>query len=213
MKRSLLASAAVPALLAYADPAWAQAPCGGVNFTPTLGANCLLEPGTPSYAATAVALAPGASATDVMCLTGSATKTVKLQQIRISGSATTTVQIPVLITKHASANTGGTAATSSALPVPYALDSTNPTVSATTQAWTGPPTIADSTPGYIDSGNVSFALVAATGAGSVLAFDYLGRNYMQAPTLRGIAQQVCINFGTTTVTSGNVNLHMKWTEF
>lgn len=192
----------------------AEAQCisvGGVNTVPQVGVSCLSEPTVDTYAATSVGLVPAAAATDIACLTGSATRVVRLQAVRVSGSGTA-ISVPVLIMKHASANTGGTAATSTALPVPYALDSTDATVTATTTAYTANPTIADSSPGIIDNGNLG--VVATTVGAAVqpyLLFDYSSRNFSEAPTLRGVAQQICVNLNGTTPTA-LLNISFRWTE-
>lgn len=198
----------------WASPALAQG-ClgvGGVNTVPQIGVSCLSEPTTDTYAATGVGIVPAASATDIACLTGSATKIIRVQRIRVSGTAGTLVTLPVLITKHISANTGGTAATGTALPVPYPLDSTDAAVSATATAYTANPTVVDSAAGIISAATISLNTTAALVAQGELHFDWFARNYAEAPTLRGIAQQVCVNLNGISITSGLVNISFIWTE-
>lgn len=209
MKRLLLI---IGLLLGCLVPAAAQTACGGVNYTPTLGVTCLLEPTGASYSATSVGLVPAASATDIACLTGVAGKVVRLQYVRLSGSAGTLINVPVTLMKHASVNTGGTPATSTALPVPYAQDSTNAAAGASTTAWTANPTIPDATPGIIDNGVLPLSATGTLLGNPGLLFDYTERNFMQAPILRGVAQQICVNFNSTSITSGVVNTTFKWTE-
>lgn len=193
-------------------PVHAQATqCGGVNFTPTPGVVCALEPIGPSYGATSVALVPAASATDIACITGAANKVIRVQIISISGTAGTAVTVPVLITKHVSANSGGTLATSTALPVPYTLDPNNSAGVATTQAWTANPTINDANPGILDSGVVSL-VTTSSGVGFPTKFDYQERNFIQAMILRSAAQQVCVNLNSTSITSGLLYITFRWTE-
>ena len=137
MKRLLLS---LSFLLGLATTAFAQQPCigvGSVTIAPQPGITCVQDSILPTYSATSIGLAPGAAPTDIACLTGSATKTIRVKQVRVSGVAGTAINITVVVTKHVSANTGGTPATGTALPVPYPLDSTFPTVSATATAWTG----------------------------------------------------------------------------
>jgi hypothetical protein len=146
------------------------------------------------------------------CITGSATKVIRVQYVGVSGSGTA-ISIPILLMKRASANTGAASALTTALPVPYSLDSTNAAASATTLAWiTANPTITDSSPGILDSGILG--LVATTvGAGVApgLTFDYTGRNYNQAIVLRGVAQQLCVN-GNTIAQTSLLNITFRWTE-
>lgn len=212
MKRTLLALGLLLGLVASAA---AQTGCigvGGVNTVPQVGVSCLSEPTTPTYAATGIGIAPASSATDIACITGSATRTVRVQSIRVSGSAGTLINVPVVITKHATANTGGTATTGTALPVPYRLNSTDPAPTATTTAYTANPTIADAAPGIIDAGVLVLTATGTLAGNTGTLFDYSGRNFMEAPTLRGIAQQVCVNLNGTSPSSGLVHVSFKWTE-
>lgn len=211
MKKFLLSLALLLGLCAQASAQGCIA-VGGVNSVPQTGVVCQSEPTTDTYAATGVGIAPASTATDVACITGSATKVVRLQRIRVSGTAGTLITVPVLITKHASANTGGTAATGTALPVPYPLDSTDATVSATTTAYTANPTITDSTPGIIAAATLSLNTTSALVGQGEVALDWASRNYMEAPTLRGIAQQLCVNLNATSPSSGLVNVTFVWTE-
>lgn len=185
---------------------------GGVNSVPQVGVTCLSEPSVTTYAATGIGIVPASSATDIACITGSSTKVVRLQRIRVSGSAGTLITIPVVLTKHASANTGGTAAVTTALPVPYALDSANAAATATTTAYTANPTISDAAPGLISSVTLSLNTTSALVGQGETSFDWLGHNYMQPPTLRGVAQQICINLNATSPSSGLMNVTFVWTE-
>lgn len=216
MKRILLALGLVGALLA---PASAQVTtfgggcvaANGVNSVPRSGVSCPSDSIAPTYAATSIGLVPASGATDVACLTGSATTVVRLQGVRVSGTAGTLVSLPVVITKHASANTGGTLATSTALPVPYKYDTQNPAPTATTAAWTVSPTIADSTPGILDAGIVTLNVTTAAG-GAPNNFTWFTRAYNEPPVLRGVAQQVCVNLNGVSVSSGLLAISFFWTE-
>lgn len=190
----------------------AQAQCisvGGVNNVPQPGMVCLSEPSVASYIATGIAIVPASAATDIACITGSATKTVRVEQVRVVGTGTA-ITIPVVLTKHAAANTGGTATTGGAIPVPYPLDSTNVTVSATTIAYTANPTITDATPGVVDAQFLGLAATTTSTAGNV-TFNYTDRLFMQAPVLRGIAQQLCVNLNATSPTA-SLTVSFRWTE-
>lgn len=185
---------------------------GGVNSVPQVGVVCQSEPTTDSYVATGVGIAPASTATDIACLTGSATRIIRVQRIRVSGTAGTLITLPVLITKHVSANTGGTAATGTALPVPYPLDSTDATVTATATAYTANPTIVDAAAGIIAAATLSLNTTSALVGQGEVEFNWVSRNFMEPPTLRGIAQQVCVNLNSTSPSSGLVNVTFAWTE-
>lgn len=209
MKRIILS---LGLLLGLTVSAFAQCVgVGSINNAPPPGINCQTEPVITTYAAMGYGIAPAASATDVACITGSATKVVRVQKVKVSGTAGTLVTLPILLTKHTVANTGGTPAATTALPVPYPLDSTNAAASATTTAYTANPTV-DSTAGRIDAVTASFNTTAALVNGPAAVFDYTGQRYSQAPVLRGVAQQVCVNLGGISVSSGLLAVSFEWTE-
>lgn len=208
MKRTLLA---LGLLLGLAAPASAQCvTAAGINTIPTPGQNCLFESIVNTFAATSVALVPAASATDIACITGSASTVVRVLSIKVGGTAGTAIATPVLITKHTSLNTGGTAATSTALPVPYRIDSTDNAPTATTTAYTANPTIADSSPGIVDGAIVTFPVV--TGGATSAAFSFTTHIYNEPPTLRSASQQVCVNLNGVSVSTGSLTISFLWTE-
>lgn len=212
MKRFLLSLAL---LALWACPASAQCVgVGGINTVPVPGVSCTQESIVPTYFATSIGLVPGAAPTDIACLTGSATRVVRLKQVRVSGTAGTAINIVAVLTKHASANTGGTAATTTALPVPYAADSTFTAPTATTTAYTANPTITDAAPGLVSAQTVFLAATAtATNGTSALFYWDDGGPALSPPVLRGIAQQLCVNLnGVTTPSSGLMTVTFQWTE-
>ena len=152
----------------------------------------------------------------MICLAGSATKTVTLQQIRLSGTAATLVTLPITLVRRAAANTGGTAATTTANPANNISkrDTTNGTASAVPIAYSANPTITDSSPTYLDSAALTLPVTTAGVATVPLDFDYRLSNVglQQAVVLRGIAQQVCLNFNAVSVTSGVLSGTLVWTE-
>jgi hypothetical protein len=213
MKRFLLT---LGLWLGLAGLAQAQAPaCGGINFVPQPGLVCILDSTTPTYAATSIGLVPGTAPTDIACLRGSATKTIRVKQARVSGTAGTAINIVAVLTKHVTIDTGGTPATTTALPVPYPLDTTFPTVTATAIAWTVNPTITDAAPGLLSAQTV-FLPVTSTAANGQAAIFYWddGGPATSPPTLRGIAQEICVNLnGVTAPSSGLMTVSFMWTEY
>lgn len=209
MKRTLLA---LGLLLGLATTASAQCVAvGGVNSVPQTGVTCPSEPSVATYGAMGYGIIPVSSATDVACITGSATKVVRLQSVQVSGTAGTLVSLPVLLNKHTVANTGGTAAVTTALPVPMKLDSRSPTATATTTAYTANPTI-DATAAQMDVITTTLTTTGTTVSSTKAFFDYKSRPYMEAPTLRGVAQQYCVNLGAVSVSSGLLAVSFLWTE-
>lgn len=212
MRKLLLSLAFGLGLLSAAQ---AQVPCigiSGVNSSPQIGITCAQEPAVVSYSASSVSIVPAASATDLICVTGAANIVIRMQRIVVSGSAGTAVGLPVSITKNALADTAGTQATGTALPVAYPLDSTNAAAKATFQANTTNPTINDTSPGIIGTRQLNLPTTAAGSGSGAAEFNWSGLRYSQAPLLRGVAQQVCVNLNGVSVTSGKVNADFWWTE-
>ncbi len=205
--RKLLALAL---LGAFAAPAAAQ-----VNTVPQVG----LITGTlpkATYRAVSIGLVPVASATDIFCIAGSATKTVKVTGFTIRGTAGTLVSVPVAIVKRASVDTGGTAAGTIANPANTITkaDSTIGAATATLIAYTANPTITDSSPTYLAAGYVTLPTVAAGTNVPVTDFTF-GANlpqFTQQLVLRGAAEQTCVNLQAATISSGVVNITIGWTE-
>lgn len=207
MKRLLLIGALIGAMLA---PAAAQ-----INTVASTGLTTGYL-GRSTYSAAFFGLVPAASATDVVCIAGSATKTVKVMNIKISGSAGTLVSLPLVLLRRVTVDTGGTAGTTTANPANTISkrDTTIGTASAVPISYTANPTITDSAPTYIDSVMVT---LPTTAAGTVIVpavFDF-GKdveNFLQPPILVGVAAQICVNLGAVSVSSGVLNGSITWTE-
>ena len=168
-----------------------------------------------TYSAGFIGLVPAAATTDLLCIAGSATKNVAVQIIKISGSGTA-ISVPVTLVKRASADTGGTAASTTANPANNISkrDSGNATATATVIAYTANPTIVDSSPTYVDSQNMG---VVATTVGAVAqptTFNFASNNadLLQPLILHGVTEQACLNLNATSATallSGSIT----WTEY
>ena len=209
MKKFLLSLAL---FLGLASAASAQCVgAGGINNVPQPGIVCGSEPIAASFSATTSGFAIASTASDVACITGSATKTVRIQQIRLSGSAGTQVVIPALLIRRATVDSAGT----SVVMTPYAMDTNNvaSTVSAVAY-YTANPTINDTAPNMLDA--ASWVLQKTDGTNGAIApytlFDWTERNFMQAPIIRGTSQQLCINVGLTSPSASLAQISYKWTE-
>ncbi len=168
-----------------------------------------------TYSAAFIGLVPPASATDTICLAGSATKTVKLTGVRLSGSAATLITVPITLIRRASVATGGTAALTTANPANNISprDTNNATATAVPISYTAVPTITDSSPTYLDSASLTIPVTSAGTVSEPLVFDYSPvQTLLQPVTLRGVAQQVCLNFNTVSISSGLLNGSLTWTE-
>lgn len=187
---------------------------GGVNSVPQVGIACQTDSIVPTYTAVSIALTPGAAPTDIACLSGSATRTIRVKQIRVAGTAGTAININTYLIKHIVADSGGTPATGTALPAPYPLDSTFAAATATTQAWTANPTINDANPGEVSAQTIFLpqTTTAANGTTAIFYWDDGGPS-LSPPVLRGVAQQICVNLNAvTTPSSGLMTIAFMWTE-
>jgi len=189
-----------------------------VNYVPQFGVTSgYLAKAT--YSSGFFGLVTASSATDVLCITGSASKIVRLVEIKIGGSGTA-ITLPVTLVRRATPDSGGTAATTTANPGVVTQiasrdtgQSPNTSASATLISYTANPTINDSAPVYLDSHALSLAAATAAGSG-IVDFNYglWNNDNIQPPTLRGTSQQICVNFNSTTITSPLITGVVTWTE-
>lgn len=192
-----------------------------VNFVPQAGITSGYY-AKQTYSSAFFGLVPVTGATDVVCIAGSATKTVRLVDVKLSGTvATAAITFPIQIVRRATADTAGTAATTTANPgvaTQIASRDTgqglNTSSTATLISYTANPTINDTAPVYLDSQLLSLSLTTAA-AYSVTDFNFgfYNEDNVQAPTLRGAAQQICVNFGAVTLANAAaLNGVITWTE-
>lgn len=184
-----------------------------VNVVPQVGVNSAVITRN-TYSAVALALPPAASATDIACIAGSATKTVYINHIGVSGTAATLVTVPVTVLRRTTPDTGGTAATTTAnwANTVARLDNRDPAFTATLISYSANPTINDTSPTYIRSRNVTFP---TTASGTVLVpilWEWDSTSFGERPTLRGTSEQICINLNTVSVSTGLLQVNIEWTE-
>lgn len=195
------------------QPAMPQA--GPATTDPSTGAiyapvgDAPLDGYKASYSAAVQGLASAASATDIFTLTGSATKTVRITHLEVSGIATTILDTSVEAIVRTTADTGGTGVAVTAV----AHDQNSPAATAVVTKYTANPTINDGTPKPIRSEKVLFNLAAPT-AGSEsgrLMLDF-GTRPSQAIVLRGVVQQLAINLNGVTIAGPSIDISVEWTE-
>jgi hypothetical protein len=214
MKKLLLLSSALIGVALVATSIHAQ-----VNTVPQVGVLSNYQ-GKTTYSSAFVGLVPVTAGTDVICIAGSATKTVKLQSLKISGTTATAVQsLPVVMLKRVTVDTGGTAASTTANPGTttqiMSRSATNAAASATLISYVANPTITDTAPTYLDAASLTMPVVTTAAIIVPLVFDYArdNANLLQPPTLTGAAMQICANIQGVTVTNASVwNGSLTWTE-
>ncbi|HBC94378.1 MAG TPA: hypothetical protein DCZ10_16130 [Pelotomaculum sp.] len=146
-----------------------------------------------AYGYAAVAITPAATPTDIVTLYGSATKTVRVKKVTVSGVATTAGSMDVSLVKRTAANTAGTTTN----PTPGKLDSTSDAATATLSQYSANPS-AVGTGIAIRNKKLNFGLAGAAG---VVEFDF-SRNNDKPLILRGATQGMAINLNGQAVPAG-----------
>ncbi len=160
-----------------------------------------------TYSATIAGLASAASATDIFTITGSASKTVRITRLEISGQATTAAAVQVALLVRSTANTIGTSTAPTLVP----HDSNSAAATAVVKAYTANPTTG-SLVGNIRTDYVFLAAPATATVGPDKIFLDFGIRPSQALVLRGITQVLAINLNGVTVTGGAWDVNIEFTE-
>lgn len=170
----------------------------------------LVDGSKTTYRAAVTALTVATTATDIFTITGSATKTVKIAKILITGVATTVAFINVLMIKRSTANSAGTSVAQTAVPA----DSNNAAATATVLSYTTNPTLG-TTVGTIYSKKLGVSTPAG-GANGIAAETEINETFgfgaVQAMVLRGTSQVLAINLNATSVAGSSFNITIEWTE-
>jgi hypothetical protein len=157
----------------------------------------------PTYHA-ALSFAPAAAATDAIVIQGSATKTVRIRRIMLSGVATA-AGIKVSFIRRSTGDTGGT----SSGVTPTLADTNDPVATAQVSTYTANPATLGTASG---GGVLNFPLgVNPITSGSqdrmIMAYGDYGAKSL---TLRGVSDFLAINLNATTVTT--IYGDIEWTE-
>jgi hypothetical protein len=158
-----------------------------------------------TYGAGAVGVSPAAMPTDLIVLTGSATKTIRIKRIIVSGVATTAGTMDVVLIKRTAVNTGGTATNPSIMQFDTFLDAL-PT--AVVSQYSVNPTALGA--GVVIAN--SKLNMGVAGAASNVVIDFASRND-KALILRGVAQGLAINLnGAAVPAGGTIGYSIQWEE-
>lgn len=158
-----------------------------------------------TYTAAIAGLVPAVAATDIFCISGSATKTVRVLRMSIGATATAAAVGDIILVKRSTANTAGT----STAPAVVANDSTNPAGTAVALAYTANPTTGTLV-GNVRTRKLAFGTIAGSVIDSVDFTWTVGGE--QALVLRGVAQAACLNYNGQTMTGNAVNIGFMWSE-
>jgi hypothetical protein len=162
------------------------------------------EPQT--YSASASAFVPPASATDVFTIIGSATKTIRIHKIRVTGSTTAGggIKTTFQLIKRSTLNTAGTRIVSTNTP----HDSTNAAATANCGHYTVNPTVLGTSVGTVRSAHVAVTNTGLTGGDIEWNFEALG----QPVVLRGVSEVLAINLNGVTIAGPIFSISVEWSE-
>lgn len=177
----------------------------GISIDANQSLQVTTEGTAATYGVAGVAITPAATPTDVVVLTGSATKTMRVKSISVSGLATTAGSMDVSLVKHTVADTGGTKATA---PNIAKFDSGDAAATAVANVYTANPTV-DASGIIIANKTLNFGVAGATGT---VVFEFATRND-KALILRGVAQEMAINLnGQAVPAGGKISYSVEWEE-
>lgn len=212
---STAATAAQPALVVGLSP---NSPIpAGTNSIGTVGLNAgtnaigtvAITPNTSlaTYSACYVGLTTQATPTDIFTVTGSATKTVTINKVQISGTQGTVAMRLFNFITRSSADSGGTCVAATTGP----LDQNDAAATASAAGCNPSPTTLGTLSAYV--GTSEFVIPATTGVDStwpqVTKWGEPGSG--QGVVLRGTSQQFVINMPASATTT-TLNLCVNWTE-
>jgi hypothetical protein len=177
----------------------------------TLGPNA----GAPTYVYTVSGYTAYATPTDMVGISGSATKTIKIINFWIGMQSTAAALQTIHFVKRSTANTGGT----DGAPTPITLDSSNGAATATLHSYTAAPTIGTSV-GDVRLQLAASSVLTATPITASLLAPIAVENSVPTPnsldqyvTLRGTAEGLFINYAGAALTSGFVAVWgVQWVE-
>lgn len=160
----------------------------------------------PTYGCANVVVAMAATPSDIVTLSGSATKTVRVKRVIVSGIATTAGTMDVSLVKRTVADTSGT----STVPPIAQYDSADAAASAVVLQYSANPTTGAGL--MLKTQKLYFPLAA--NPGSPVVWDFCGRQD-KALVLRGIAQQAALNFNGQALPGASgttISYEIEWEE-
>lgn len=158
-----------------------------------------------SYSSTAT-FQIAANATDVFTITGSASKTILIKSIAISGTNSNNTNALITLLKRSTANTSGTSTTPTVVP----HDSVSAAGTAVTRAYTANPTLGTLV-GNIGSTYLFFPLLGSVNVSEQFHYDL--SQGVQPLTLRGTDEIVSVNMQAVGITGTTIlAIRITWSE-
>ena len=159
-----------------------------------------------TYHAMATALVTVSGATDVFLINGSATKTVRITRVLVSGTFAAAAFADISLIKRSTANSAGTSSATTIVP----LDSADAAATAVVLQYTANPTVGTAV-GAVAGAKYFGPATGTPGAINQLEFRF-GDVNGRAIVLRGTAQGLAVSFNTGPAQAGAFDIAIEFTE-
>jgi len=190
-----------------ATPAFAAKSMQVVALDPTGAQMSNGEGRKATYSAATVAYTPYATPQDIVGLTGSASKRVRVLRFAVSGRAASANQLDVQLVKRATADSGGSPAALTAV----SHDSNDGAASALCNSYAAAPS-AGTLVGPIRAQQINLSAAGSGGAAVPVEFDF-GTVNDKAIVLNSAAEGLYLNLNGATMPAGTVlNVFVEWSE-
>jgi hypothetical protein len=172
--------------------------------------NVALEGRQQTYSIGIEDYAPYATPTDIFLLQGSATRTIKISKIRISGASTAASSMDLYLLKRTADNTGGTRASQAADVVKH--DTLDDAATAVPFTYSVIPTALGAGKTFRTRARHYFSRLAAADISDEFIVDF-DIHRSKPIILRGVVEQLAINLGGAAVPGGlQLYINVEWVE-
>lgn len=158
-----------------------------------------------TYSAAFVALAGGSITTDLVNLSGSASKTIRIVRLTFSATQTTAAMRDILLIKRSTANNGGASSNASIVP----NDSTSVAATAIFKGYT---TNAGSLGTAVGTMRAWKSFISTTAAAPTIYEWKAGEGPSQAIILRGANESLSLNLNAVASAGLSADVWVEWTE-
>jgi len=164
----------------------------------------------PTYQISANNITPATTPTDILTLSGSASKTIRITKIIFTSTQTTAGINNWLIVKRSALNSGGTSSTPTIIP----SDSTNPGATAVPVLYSVNPTSLGASVGNVQVQKILSPTPSATTSNDPKIFDFTNSGVDQGIVLRTASELLALNFAGAALPTGLViSVTLQWQEF
>jgi hypothetical protein len=179
-----------------------------VNSVPVVTPVQVQHSGKATYATVIRNFVPISNATDMITISGSASRTIRVTRGILTATQTTAGTNEFFVIKRSTANSGGTSA--AATVVPY--DRLNPAASAAVVTYSANPVTLGTTVGNVTVPKVLCPTTTSL-ADRDTVFDFTLGGLTQGIVLRGTGDVLALSFNGVSIPSGlNINFTLEWVE-